>query len=192
MNSAKKVMVVSRSKDTAKVMKEILPSLQYNILMSLETMSDTKSKLRRLDIDLLIVQTPVKDEMGVRSCLQIKTHSNVEILLLVKSDIYDQVVYQTQGTGICVLTLPCKKSMIYQACELLMSMHDVKEKYEKEITRLKTRIANDKIINRAKLVLVEDYHWSEEKAHKYIERMAMDTSKTRVEVARDILEGASK
>ncbi|MBB5183312.1 ANTAR domain-containing response regulator [Catenisphaera adipataccumulans] len=192
MKETKKVIVVSRSNDTLKVMKEVLPAHQFQIIHSFATIADTKKALRSRHCDLLIVQAPLKDEQGVRACLQIKNALPIEILLLVKADIYDQVLYQCDDSGICVLSLPCKKSMVYQSCSLLMMLAAQKRKYEAEIARLKQKMQNEKVINRAKLVLIEDYHWTEDQAHKYIEHAAMDTSKTKFEIARDILEGVTK
>ena len=51
-----------------------------------------------------------------------------------------------------------------------------------------TREVEDmRLINRAKYVLIESLGYSENRAHKFIERRAMDERKTRREIALEIL-----
>jgi len=49
-----------------------------------------------------------------------------------------------------------------------------------------------KMISRCKLMLVQHYHWSEDKAHHYIEKVAMDHSWTRAKVAGMLMEKISQ
>ena len=53
---------------------------------------------------------------------------------------------------------------------------------------LVSRLAEEKIINRAKLVLMEYLKLSEPQAHRYIEKQAMDMQISRAEVAARVLE----
>ena len=39
------------------------------------------------------------------------------------------------------------------------------------------------------MVLIESYHWSEDKAHHYIEQVSMQNSLTKVDVAKQLIEG---
>ena len=57
----------------------------------------------------------------------------------------------------------------------------------KENERLKSTIEEAKIINRAKLLLMQYLSLSEDRAHKYIEKQAMDMRISKIEVARQIL-----
>ena len=45
-----------------------------------------------------------------------------------------------------------------------------------------------KIIDRAKCLLIAEKHMSEDEAHSYIEKKAMDTRRDRAEVAQEILD----
>ena len=44
-----------------------------------------------------------------------------------------------------------------------------------------------RLVSRAKLILIQNMSFTEEQAHHYIERRAMDSRRTRAEVALDIL-----
>ena len=53
--------------------------------------------------------------------------------------------------------------------------------------KLKKTISDIKLIDRAKITLVEYLNMSEDESHKYIEKQAMDLRITKVEVAKNIL-----
>ena len=44
-----------------------------------------------------------------------------------------------------------------------------------------------RLVNRAKWLLIDRYNMSEEEAHKYIEKTAMDNCATRGEIAENII-----
>ena len=54
---------------------------------------------------------------------------------------------------------------------------------EKELSRAEAL----KILSRAKLILISSFGMSEEQAHKYIERRAMEMRKTKNEIALSII-----
>lgn len=58
---------------------------------------------------------------------------------------------------------------------------------EAQIRREKQRFQDEKLVSLCKIRLVEHYHWTEEKAHSYIGKAAMDHSTTRVNIARALL-----
>ena len=56
-----------------------------------------------------------------------------------------------------------------------------------ENKKLKKTISDIKLIDSAKITLVEYLNMSEDESHKYIEKQAMDLRITKVEVAKSIL-----
>ena len=53
--------------------------------------------------------------------------------------------------------------------------------------KLEAKVADIRIINRAKLLLVQHLQMTETEAHKYIEKQAMDTSMRRRTIAEKII-----
>ena len=56
-----------------------------------------------------------------------------------------------------------------------------------ESEKLEAKVADIRIINRAKLLLVQHLQMTETEAHKYIEKQAMNTSKPRRTIAENII-----
>ena len=78
--------------------------------------------------------------------------------------------------------------MLFKQC--IGVVHAARKRYaglSKENERLKSTLEEAKIINRAKLLLMQYLALSEERAHRYIEKQAMDMRISKIEAARQIL-----
>lgn len=182
----RKVLIISTNKDTFTIIKNVLPVSKYTPFY-VETILEAKKQLHKETYDIVVIQAGLKDEFGVKSAVDFVRIFNVQVLLMVKNDIFDQTCYKVNESGIYVLSLPTNKNMIYQSIVLIEQSILIKQKYEREIIRLKKQIQDDRKVNQAKLMLIEQYNWTEDKAHHYIEKLAMDTSQTKVEIAMSLL-----
>lgn len=154
--------------------------------------NEALAKLRSARYSYLIVlYSGIKNELltFAKSC---SVTRNMSVLVVCKQEIYDQVQYQLASSGIIVLSYPIKKQLLYQAMMMLESVQIKLDQYESKITRLEQKYLELKMVDHCKLVLISNYHWSEEKAHHYIEKMAMDQAKTKLQVAKELLEEFSK
>ena len=57
-----------------------------------------------------------------------------------------------------------------------------------ELDALQEKIAQVRLVSRAKCCLIEHEHLTEAEAHRYIEKQAMDTRRDRTEVAQEVLD----
>lgn len=112
--------------------------------------------------------------------------------MVCKQEIYDQVLYQCKDSGIILLSYPIKKQVLYETFQMMKSLKTKILMYEKKIHKLEQKYLELKMVDHCKLVLISNYHWSEEKAHHYIEKIAMEQQKTKFLVAKELLEEFSK
>lgn len=187
MYEKKRVLVISSSQDMIKTIKESIPSTKYTITPC-PSILQAKQLLNRQNIQYCICVSPLKDENVLKGIKEIAKIHSIGILMIVKNDMYDQMAYQLKEQSVFVISFPTSKRMIYQSLELLDVMNDTISKANAKIVKLQTRMNEMKIINRAKLLLIEQYHYTEDKAHAYIEKSAMNSSKTKVDIAKSILE----
>lgn len=186
---AEKVFILSSKPDFSTKIKTLLPTFLYAPISCFDSIQSLKSNLRTQSCDLLIIHDSLKDGVAWKLAREIHAICSIEILLLVSLKQYDQVVYQLQDSGIFVLSFPLKGQELLQAMELLRIKKEEIKKYQLEISKLKKKITDDRIVNRAKMILIESYHWSEDKAHHYIEQASMQNSISKVDVAKQLIEG---
>ena len=184
-----RVFVLSSKPHFSTKIKTLLPSFLYSPVSVFPTLLQCKNSLRTQNCDLLIIHDALSEGPAWKIAREIHATFHTEMLVLVSSKTYDQVIYQLQNTGIFVLAFPIKAQDILQALEILRTKREEIEAYQAEISKLKNKIYDDRLINRAKMVLIESYHWSEDKAHHYIEQVSMQNSLTKVDVAKQLIEG---
>lgn len=180
-----KILVASRSPKLSRLLHELMPEAHQ---ISVSSAQEAQTCLRQQVFDLCVIQSPLSDEFGICFARQCAAQYAIGILLLSKKETYDQIVYQVKEDGIFVLGLPCSKEVIYQAlCCLHASCLQV-QKANLQIQKLCRRIHEDRLIYQAKLILIEQYNWSEEKAHHYIEQISMNSSQKKAVVAQMIVD----
>jgi AmiR/NasT family two-component response regulator len=146
-----------------------------------------RQKLASGDIRALIINTPAADEFGIEAAIDLAFRHTIAILLIVRADIYDRVNYQTQGTGILVLTRPLKGQILVEAANIMKATQSRIAVMAAENTKLRKRLDELGLITRAKCLLIEREHLTEDMAHHMLEKNAMDQGLSKKEVAVQII-----
>jgi two-component system, response regulator PdtaR len=160
-------------------------SMEYSLCT---TLLDAKTKLRSQPFNFLIILYTQNQSEVLHFAKDCAVNKNVNTLMICKQEIYDQVQYQIRDSGILLLSYPVKKQSIYQALCLLENVQNKILQYERKYKKLEQRYLELKIVDRCKLMLISNYNWSEEKAHHYIEKLAMDTGSSKYTIAKKLLE----
>ena len=155
----------------------------YQYVLS-KTYNDAINKLRNTHFEIVVILY----SQTTSGLLNFAKSLNTQVLLVCNKEIYDQVSYQCKDSGIIVRSYPIKKQLLYEAFQILMSVNRRIRLYEKKISKLEQKYLELKMVDHCKLVLISNYHWSEDKAHHYIEKIAMEQNKTKFLVAKELLE----
>jgi AmiR/NasT family two-component response regulator len=181
------VLIVSASQTSYQAIRTIIQGSFARITQAV-SMAQAKQKAAACTVDILIINTPMPDEFGMQSALDILARNRyVSILLLVKQDLYPQVSMKIKGSGIYVLTKPLKGQALLEAVSHVETTRQRIASLENDLTKLKARLDEMGLITRAKCLLIEKRHMSEEESHYYLERTAMDGSMTKIEAAKAIV-----
>lgn len=180
------VLVVSEKDKLYDSLREILPIETYSPMDLVHSAGEARRKLVSGRYDLLIINAPLHDDFGTQLALDM-SDTSMGILLIVKADLFDSVSYKVENCGVFTLAKPNSKQAIYSAVKLLSAMNAKLKKMEKIEHALKEKMADIRIVNRAKWLLIENLKMSENDAHYYIEKQAMDMRMSRREVAQGII-----
>ena len=82
---------------------------------------------------------------------------------------------------------PATARVVKRGVRLLCALLDKLKKSEKKVLTLEEKMDEIRVVNRAKWKLIEEKGMSEDDAHKYIGKLAMDKCITRREAAEEIL-----
>ena len=138
--------------------------------------------------DLLIAVMPLSDGTGVEGIIDVaQRHPQLMSILLVRQEAYEQVSYQCRNQQVFVIAMPFKRQVLAEAASFMLRIRTVMDDKDKELARLRKNLNEIRVITRAKLYLMQTRAMTEEEAHYYLEKEAMDRSLTKKEVAEEIL-----
>mgnify|MGYP002572720655 CR=1 FL=1 len=181
------VLLVSAS---AKFMDSVLPLLPERSFSPITKAPDVSSARRCLlerSYDLLIINAPLPDEFGTNFALDICQSTQTGVLLLVRAEQYPDVSARVGASGVMTLQKPTNPAIFSSTLRLLCATRERLRRMEQKTATLEEKMAEIRLINRAKWVLIEQLKMTENEAHKFIERQAMDRCVTRRTIAENIL-----
>ena len=181
-----RVLVVSGADNTFAYFKKILPYESFDPILKANNSSEAKRFLLTNTVDILIIDAPLTDEFGI-DLAQEYSQTSLGILIMVNSSLYDQVAYRVEDLGIYTIIKPNSTENMYSAVKLLSAMHKKLAKMETKTKKLQEKMQDIKIINQAKIILIQKLNMSEESAHYYIEKQAMDIRLPKSKVAENII-----
>ena len=144
------------------------------------------------DYDIVIVNTPLPDEFGVNFAIDTGADTNSGVLLCINADLFEEVTDKCEEYGILTVSKPTSRQIVKQSLKLLEATRRRLHRMEKKTASFEEKLTEIKEINRAKWLLIENLSMSENEAHKYIERTAMDTRRPKIDIAREIIEEYTK
>lgn len=85
------------------------------------------------------------------------------------------------------LPKPTSSQTVSQSLQLICGTRERLRRMEQKTASIEEKMEEIRIINRAKLLLMEQLKMTEKEAHRFIEKQAMDRCVTRITIAQSIL-----
>lgn len=148
---------------------------------------EAKRKIIDYDFDLCIINGPINGDTGEQLSIDIAEKNICQVLLFVKAERIEEITEHVEDYGVITVSKPINKQMFWQALKLARVAQRRILMAHKESAKLERKLEDMKVVSRAKLLLITNLGITEESAHKYLEKQAMDMRMTRVEVAREVI-----
>ncbi len=181
------VLIVSGTEKGASVISEALTPGFF----SPATVAGSGSEARRLLLsrrfDLVIINSPLPDEIGLELSIYVSEKTYSSVILIVRGENFDTLSSRAEDYGVLTLVKPLSRQLLYQSLKLAVATRARLRLLEKENRKLQSKIEEVHVVNRAKWALIEYLKMSEDQAHHYIEKQAMDLRITMLAVAENIL-----
>ncbi|MBO6214181.1 MAG: ANTAR domain-containing protein [Lachnospiraceae bacterium] len=138
--------------------------------------------------ELCFVNSPVHGMSGESLAIDLAATGSAQVILFVKSELYEGVAGKVRDDGVIVIEKPIHPGELSSALDVVEASEARVLKMQREVSKLKQKLEETKVVSRAKCVLIEKKGMSEADAHRYIEKQAMDKRISRRNVAEDILD----
>ena len=181
-----RVLIAGANDRTFDSLRELLPPDSYEAPLRAGSAGEVKRMLLETDVDLVILNAPLRDEFGTQPALNL-SRDNPRVLMLVPAESFDAVCYKVEDEGILTLSKPVSRNGLLGAIKLLTAMRGKLRKLDRQNQALQEKMQDIRTVNRAKWLLIEIKRMTENEAHYYIEKQAMDMRLSRREVAENII-----
>lgn len=182
-----KVLIIKAMPGANRALEElIMKSLKHPHEIIWNSLKEDGMKMARNgDYGLLIVSGSVLDPGLRRACRAAVNHPTASILFLADEPSFrtpeeKESSRELLDIGATILNRPLTQSAFATAVQAADMAHI-------RLGALKKKLDDERIISRCKLVLIQTLGLSEDEAHKFIEKEAMNSGRTRIEVAYEIL-----
>ncbi len=180
-------LVISSGEKGLEFFTKTLQEFSIQKIAKAKSGAEGRRLLAQQDFDLVLINTPLSDESGESLSRHIASQNKNQVILIVKSEYYDDISAVVEDYGVLTVAKPINKNMFWFSLKLAKAAHGRLVQVQKEKAKLVQKIEDIRLVDRAKHVLVAYLNMTEDEAHKYIERQAMDSRETRRSVAEGIL-----
>lgn len=181
-----RVLVAGGNEKLCELLSEILPKNEYAFLLPAKTAGEVRRLTMDRSVDLVILNAPLKDEFGIQLAQDL-AENNMGVLLLTGSDVSEQVSYRVEQSGVITLAKPTTRQSLYIAIRALTALRSKLLQMELKTKALQQKVADIHTVNHAKWLLIQHDNMTENDAHRFIEKQAMDMRLSRREVAESII-----
>lgn len=186
------VLLISASESLNDAISALLPKSTYDPVRIVSNISAGRRACVERNFDFIIINSPLPDETGTRFAIDQCDSTSSAVLFLVRTELYAEIYGKLAEHGVFVLAKPTSKPVITTALTFLTSARERLRKSEKKTLSIEEKMEEIRIVNKAKWALINKERMTEEEAHRYIEKTAMDMCITKRRVAEEIIQQYSK
>lgn len=153
-------------------------------LQTVSGLDEARAALGHLHPTLIVVQSDTPDAQELRRCAELAEGAEAVFLLLVRQEAYGAAWRFLQKRGVCVMTWPMEQTILAQTLRNLLLL---KKSMQAQTDQLRSQLQDLKRIQKAKGLLMRQLGMTEQDAHRWIEKAAMDRCVKKREIAETII-----
>lgn len=181
------ILIVSSTDHFSSAFIGSIPEVRYHPVHTAASISAGKRILKEKTFDFVIINSPLYDDSGINFAIDLCSSRQTTVLLLVKREIYTDVHDKVAEYGVFTLPKPTPKSVLLQSLNWMESSRERLRRLEKKSFSIEEKMAEIRLVNRAKWFLISELSMSEPEAHRYIEKQAMDRCIAKRSIAEEII-----
>lgn len=181
------VLLVSSSEKFNRSLLSLLPEDRFYPVSVSPDDSAARRVLAESRFDIVMINTPLPDDFGTHLALDACEGSGAGVMLFVKAEHYPDIAARVSPFGVLALSKPVTAQTVAQSLTLICATRERLRRMEQKTASVEEKIEEIRIVNKAKWLLIDQLKMTEQEAHRYIEKQAMDRCVTRRTIAENIL-----
>ena len=175
-----RALIVSAGASSNEYISARLTELGYARPIIVPSAAEARRRMLESDFELIVV--------GHELCADAVEKTDAGVIFLAKAAAAEQLLTPLSEEGVLLVTKPFSNTFFLQAIQMAAASNHRLLLLRQENQRMQEKLAQVRLVSRAKCCLIELGRMTEAEAHRYIEKKAMDTRRDRAEVAQEILD----
>lgn len=185
--SVKKALIISKTQQSTESLAKLLKTEGYEDVIGANSSANAKEFIQQKSFDLILINVPLAKETGLDLALYSAKETRACVVVIISEEHANAILDEMSKCGVLVISRPVNKHLFHH---YLMFTDCFKKRIlgiEQENDSLKHMVEEIKIVNRAKLLLMQCLSMSENQAHRYLEKQAMDMRMSKIQVAKQVI-----
>ncbi len=182
-----KILIVSASEKSSDTLAHILKRYSWNNIDFASSGVEARRAVLRCRYSLIIINAPLKDEQGNALAVDLIHSTRSSVMLIVKTDVAEMLASKVEGDGVFVLPKPLQQRQFLSCVRISLALSRRIFETDKEIAKQEKKYEDLRTVSRAKCILIEKEKMTEQEAHRFIEKQAMDKRESRALIAAEII-----
>lgn len=183
MSAPLNIAIADDESDMRQFLQEALTDLGHRVVFVASTGSELVQGCRRLKPNLVITDIKMPDLDGIDAARQICQEGPIPVILISAYHNAELIARAEEDHILAYLVKPIKAANLEPAIAIAMRRFEQFEALRKQATDLQQALADRKIIERAKGILMKVGGMDEAAAFRRLQKLASDNNKKLVDVA---------
>ena len=181
------LLLVTGSRDTAAHFAAFLPADRFAPELNVCSALEASYVLGEAVYDVVVIDSSVPSDRGTDLAAKAAENGVSGVLLLAETRQFDAVCHYADSHGFMALQSPVDPSLLKQSLGMMATISHRMHALESQAQKLQAKMDEMRLVNRAKLLLIQRFKMTEKQAHRFIEKNAMDRCATRKAIAETII-----
>lgn len=177
------VLVMTKDKKLSSQITAMLIPPMFDVSIATD-FNEARRRCSERNYNIVIVD--YTDGEGVDFATDISSSPST-ILLLTPLQFFDQISYRVESFGILTITNPFDQFYFYNMIKIAIAVQYKVTILSSQTMKLKEKMEEIRIVNRAKMLLMQNLSMTETQAHHYIEKEAMNRCLKKIELSNTII-----
>lgn len=183
-----RILLIDDGRTQALLLAQALVEANYDVVARLGWRDDLAHKARKIAHDILIMEVAEVTAVTVTTLEQM-TANRLRPVVIFTDKCTDKLAAKAVNAGVTALVIQgFREDRVRSVLEVAVARYEFNRDLLLEVEKAKTDLAERKIIDRAKGLIMQQRNISEDDAYKSMRKLAMDRNQKMVEIARSIIE----
>ena len=161
-----RALIVSAGASSNEYISARLTELGYARPLIVPSAAEARRRMLESDFELIVVNAPLPDEFGHELCADAVEKTDAGVVFLAKAAVAEQLLTPLSEQGVLLVTKPFSNTFFLQAIHMAAASNHRLLLLRQENQRLQEKLAQVRLVSRAKCCLIELGHMTEAAAHR--------------------------